>query len=147
VTKLNERQRLILLGVLQDQRRLAAMPWGDGLGMSRDALGRHRLRVQYAREGMVAVSLEQWLGYPPSNSDHVLCCREYRRLEGMGLLKRCNPFGSNRTTHLKLTADGIRVAERLLADEYGLDPDTPPINMDELQFDIAELLASPLPAE
>ncbi len=116
----NERQRLILMGVLQDQKRLAEMPWGDAHGMSRDALGRHRLRIHQAREGMVPMALENWLGHTPSNSEHVLCCRECQRLEGMGLLARCNPFGGRRTTHLKLTPMGQCVADQLMAEEYGL---------------------------
>ncbi len=41
----NDRQRLILMGVFQDQKHLAAMPWGDDPSMSRDTLGRHRLRM------------------------------------------------------------------------------------------------------
>ncbi len=116
----NERQRLILMGVLQDQKRLAEMPWGDAHGMSRDALGRHRLRIHQAREGMVPIALENWIGHQPTNSEHVLYHREHQRLEGMGLLVRCNPFGGHRTTHLKLTPAGKRVAEQLMAEEYGL---------------------------
>jgi hypothetical protein len=116
----NERQRLILMGVLQDQKRLAEMPWGDAHSMQRDALGRHRLRIRQAREGLVPMTLEEWIGHMPSNSEHVLYHRENQRLEGMGLLVRCNPFGGHRTTHLKLTPAGRRVAEQLLAEEYGL---------------------------
>lgn len=119
--KLNNRQRRILVGMLQDQQRLAAMPWGDDHSMSRDALRRHRLRIRQAREGMVPMALEDWLGHPTTNSDHVLCHRACLRLEGMGLVVRCNPFGGQRTTHLKLTPAGRRVAERLLAEEYGQD--------------------------
>jgi len=117
--KFNARQRLLLIGVLQDQKRLADLPWNDG-GIPRDALGRYRLRIRQAREGMVPIALEDWLGHFPSNSEHVLFHREYARLEGMRLLVRCNPFGGRRTTHLKLTPSGRRTAERLLADEYGL---------------------------
>ena len=115
--QLNDRQWLILTGVLQDLQRLAAMPCGDDYGMSRVALGRHRLRAQRARAGLVPMALENWMGHAPSNSEHVLCHREYARLEDMGLLVRCNPLGGRRTTHLKLTAAGRRVAERLLAEE------------------------------
>jgi hypothetical protein len=113
----NDRQRLILMGVLQDQRRLAATHWGDGHSMSRDALGRHRLRIHQAREGLVPMALENWIGHMPSNSEHVLYHREYLRLEDMGMLVRCNLSGGRRTTHLKLTPAGTRAAERLLAEE------------------------------
>ena len=119
--QLNERQRLILMGVLQDQKRLAAMPWGDGHGMSRLAMGRDRLRIRQAREGMVPMALEAWLGHAPTNSDRVLCSREFQRLEDMGLVVRCNPMGGHRTTHLKLTPAGREVAQRVLAEEHGLE--------------------------
>ena len=119
----NERQRLILMGVLQDQKRLAEMPWGDAHSMQRDALGRHRLRIRQAREDLVPMALENWIGHLPSNSEHVLYHREHQRLEAMGLLVRCNPFGGHRTTHLKLTPAGRRVAEQLLAEEYGAGTD------------------------
>ena len=118
--QLNDRQRRILLGVFQDQRRLAGADW-NGCGMSRDALGRHRLRVRQARQGMAPMALEEWLGRPATNSDRVLCHRACVQLEGMGLLVRCNPYGGRRTTHLKLTSAGRRVAEKLLAEEYGRD--------------------------
>ena len=144
LTSLTSRQKSILLGVIRDQRRLADLPWGDGHGMSRDALGRHRLRIQYAKEGLVPMSLESWLGHPPSNSDRVLCCRERQRLEDMGLLERHNPFGrSKRTAYVKLTRDGMAVAKRLMMEEYGIDIDNP-LKLDELEFmpiDWSELMA------
>ena len=140
----NDRQRLILMGVLQDQKRLAAMPWGDNHSMSRDALGRHRLRVRQAREGMAPMALEDWIGHMPSNSEHVLYHREYQRLEGMGLLVRCNPFGGYRTTHLKLTPAGRHVAEKLLAEEYGQDAD----GIDEMiDWSSVEFLPIEMPPE
>ena len=140
LTSLTWRQKSILLGVIRDQRRLAALPWGDGHGMSRDALGRHRLRIQYAKEGLVPMSLESWLGHPPSNSDRVLCCRERQRLEDMGLLERHNPFGrSKRTAYVKLTRDGTEIAKRLMLEEYGVDIDNP-VKFDELDIDWSQLL-------
>lgn len=139
---LNERQRLILIGVLQDQRYLAGLPWGDPHSMPRDALGRHRLRVREAREGLVPMNLDGWIGRAPTNSDCVLHHREYARLEGMGLLERHNPHGGRRTSHLRLTAEGIRIAEKLLAEEYGLD------DLDEI-IDLSkfELLPVEIPAD
>jgi hypothetical protein len=112
--QLNERQRLILIGVCRDRKRLAAMPWNDR-GISRQAVGRHRLRISQARDGMVPMALENWLERPPTNSDHVLCHRACVSLEGMGLILRCNPSGGRRTTHLKLTPAGLSLAEKLLA--------------------------------
>ncbi len=140
----NDRQRRILIGVLQDQQRLAAMPWGDEHGMSRDALGRRRLCIRHARQGMVPMALEDWLGYPPTNSDHVLCHRACVQLEGMGLLVRCNPFGGQRTTHLKLTPAGRHAAERLLAEETGVSED----DIDEtIDWSKVELMPIEMPQE
>lgn len=121
--RLNDRAKMILMGVLEDQKRLAAMSLAANGGMSREARGRRRLLILRAREGKVPLALEDWLGRAPTNSDRVLFCRECRRLEGMGLLVRCNDFGGRRTTHLKLTPQGRRAAERVLAEEYGLDGD------------------------
>ena len=140
----NDRQRRILIGVLQDQQRLAGMPWGDDHSMSRDALGRHRLRIRHARQGMVPMALEDWLGHPATNSDHVLCHRACIQLEGMGLLVRCNPFGGQRTTHLKLTPAGRHAAERLLAEECAQGAD----GIDEMiDWSSVELMPIEMPPE
>ena len=142
--QLNDRQRRILIGVLQDQQRLADMPWGDDHSMSRDALGRHRLRIRHARQGMVPMALEDWLGHPATNSDHVLCHRASVQLEGMGLLVRCNPFGGQRTTHLKLTPAGRHAAQRLLAEEYAQSAD----DIDEMiDWSSVELMPIEMPPE
>lgn len=117
----NERQRLILIGILQDQKRLAAMSWGDDHNMSRDALGRHRLRIHQAREGLVQMALEDWIGRRPTNSEHVLFHRACVQLEALGLIERHNFYGGRRTTHLRLTPAGRRAAEQLLFEEYGLE--------------------------
>jgi hypothetical protein len=141
--QLNGRQRLILLGVLQDQRQLA-LPWGDDHGMSRDALGRRRLRIRQAREGMVPMALEGWIRHMPSNSEHVLYHRACVQLEGMGLLERHNLAGGARTTHLKLTPAGRWVAQRLLAEEYAQGTD----GIDEMiDWSSVELMPIEMPAE
>lgn len=114
---LNDRQRQILLGVLEDRQRLAAMdPAQPGIPYG-PARGAHRLRVRRAREGLVPMNLAGWIGRDPTNSDRVLFHRACVRLEGMGLLLRCNPAGGRRTTHLKLTAAGQSLARRLLDEE------------------------------
>ncbi|MBN1941922.1 MAG: hypothetical protein JW849_01385 [Phycisphaerae bacterium] len=41
----------------------------------------------------------------------------------MGLIERCNLIGGRRTTRLRLTPEGQRMAEELLAEEYGPDID------------------------
>lgn len=114
---LTGRQRAILTGVLADQRHLSALPVGADAGLSRDQLGRRRIIVRDAQVGMVPMNLSGWLGHVPTNSDCVLCHREYLRLEGMGLLERHNLRGGRRTSHLRLTPAGRWVAESLLEEE------------------------------
>lgn len=117
---LNERQRIVLLGVLEDQHHLADMPTDVGSRIDR---GRRRIIVRNASAGLAPLNLAGWLGRAPTNSEHVLFHREYLRLEGMGWVERCNLTGGRRTTHLKLTPEGQRMAEELLAKEYGPDVD------------------------
>ena len=119
--QLNERQRLILMSILLDQRRLAGLPWRDVNGMPRSAVGRYRLRIQMARQGLVPVAVHNWLDRSPTASEVVLFSREYERLAGKGLLERHNRHGGRRTSHLKLTPAGRRIAEQVLAEESGLD--------------------------
>jgi hypothetical protein len=117
---LTQRQRTVLLGLLEDQRDLADMPTDVGSRLDR---GRQRITVRNAQNGLVPMNLPGWLGRAPTNSDHVLFHREYLRLEGMGLIERVSLTGGRRTTHLRLTRAGRRVAEALWADEYGPDAD------------------------
>jgi hypothetical protein len=112
---LNERQRIVLLGILEDQRTLAEMPTDYGSRIDR---GRHRIIARNASAGLVPMNLAGWLGRAPTNSEHVLFHREYLRLEDMGLIERCNLTGGRRTTHLRLTPEGQRMAE-----EYGPETD------------------------
>jgi len=131
---LTGRQRAILVGVLTDQRHLSALPVGSNVGLSRDQLGRRRMIVRDAQAGLVPMNLADWLGHVPTNSDCVLCHREYTRLEGMGLLERHNQRGGRRTSHLRLTPAGRWVAETLLTEE-------PPAAAEDTgdEFDLANL--------
>ena len=142
--QLNDRQRLILMGTYQDQKHLAALPWSGDVGVSRDALGRYRLRIRHAREGLVPMNLADWIGHAPTNSECVLFHREYARLEDLGLIERHNPYGGRRTSHLRLTEAGRVLAERLLAEEMGTDSDTPGQGMD---WSNVELMPIELPPE
>lgn len=117
---LSQRQRTVLLGVLEDQRRLADMPTDVGSRLDR---GRQRITVRNAQQGLVPMNLPGWLDRAPTNSDHVLFHREYLRLEGMGLIERVSLTGGRRTTHLRLTPTGRRMAEAILAEGYGPDAD------------------------
>ena len=115
--ELNDRQRLVMAGVLKDHFTLLNLPTGGDTGLPREQLGRRRLVVGDARDGYVPMNLSVWIGHVPSNSECVLFHREYARLEGMGLLVRHNLRGGRRTSHLKLTAAGRWIAEGLLAEE------------------------------
>ena len=133
---LTGRQRAILVGVLADQRHLAALPVGADMGLSRDQLGRRRMIVRDAQAGLVPMNLAGWLGHVPSNSECVLCHREYLRLEGMGLLERHNQRGGRRTSHLRLTPAGRWVAEGLLAEEstVAIDETVEPLDIADLDM-------------
>jgi len=115
----NERQRVVLVNIFLDRDRLAGLPCGSDCGLPRLALGGRRIAVQNAKAGIVPLDVHRWLGRPPTPSEQVLFHREYLKLEGMGLVRRINLRGGRRTTHLRLTALGERVAERLLAEEVG----------------------------
>jgi hypothetical protein len=140
--QLNERQQVILMGILHDQKRLAGLPWGGEVGVSRDALGRHRLRIRYAREGLVPMNLADWIGHAPTNSECVLFHREYARLEDMGLIVRHNPYGGRRTSHLRLTEAGRVLAEHLLVEDLGTEGDT---NGQAIDWSNVELMPIELP--
>jgi len=142
--QLNERQRLILMGVLHDQQRLASLPWSGDVGVPRDILGRYRLRIRHAREGLVPMDLADWIGRAPTNSECVLFHREYARLEDLGLIQRHNLHGGRRTSHLKLTEGGRALAERLLAEELGMDGHA---DGQAIDWSAVELLPIDLPQE
>jgi hypothetical protein len=132
---LTQRQRTVLLGVIEDQRRLVDMPTDVGSRLDR---GRQRITVRNAQNGLVPMNLPGWLGRAPTNSDHVLFHREYLRLEGMGLIERVSLTGGRRTTHLRLTPAGRRMAEALWAEEYGPDADED-IDWTNVEFEPIEL--------
>jgi len=131
---LTQRQRAVLLGVLEDQRRLANMPTEIGSRLDR---GRQRITARNAQNGLVPMNLPGWLGRAPTNSDHVLCHRECLRLEGMGLIQRVALTGGRRTTHLRLTPAGWRTAEALLAEECGPEADDD-IDWENVEFEPIE---------
>ena len=132
--QLNERQRLILMGVLRDQRELINLPVGADAGLSRDQLGRRRLAVRAAQTGLVPMNLAGWIGHVPSNSECVQYHREYSRLEGLGLLERHNLRGGRRTSHLRLTRTGRWVAEGLLAEEAPADEPDEPLDIGDVDL-------------
>jgi hypothetical protein len=123
--QLNERQQIVVCGVLRDRDYLAAQSCAWDCGLSRQALGVRRIEVSNAQAGLVPINLHGWIGRQPTASEFVLFHREYVRLASMGLIERISRYSSRRTTHLKLTAAGERVAARLLAEDGGADREQP----------------------
>ncbi|MFM9966031.1 MAG: hypothetical protein ACKV2Q_33030 [Planctomycetaceae bacterium] len=112
--KLNQRERLILVGVLRDREHWAAQDW-QGPALRHGAeLGAYRIRISDARQGLVAMNAADWLGHALTSSESVMLCRAYKRLETLGLLERCNLGGySERTSHLRLTEAGEASAREI----------------------------------
>jgi hypothetical protein len=134
---LSWRQEAILAGILRDQRAIAAAGWHAGDNLPPQQRGRHRMAFRRASEGLVAMNLASWLGYVPTPSDRVGLARDCQRLADMGLLERHNLAGGARTTHLRLTEAGRKVAEGILGAEE------PPIATGE-PLDLADLDLSSL---
>jgi len=133
-TQLNERQQLIIMGILRDLCRIlratvnyrkvnSSRPGQATAGARRGQRERHLRNVRAAREGLASVNLWRWLGRSPSGVDRVLCHRELLRLESMGLLTRKSGRSGRRTTHVKLTPIGQRIARKLLANQNATDAD------------------------
>lgn len=134
VVNLTARQRLILVAVLTDCRLLAeGAGAADLASMPSARRGRFVLVAARARRGLVRPALERWLGGTPTASERVLFSRDYRRLEAMGLLERVNERRGRRTTHLRLTEAGKRLAEAILSAGVGTaggecEPDDEPFS-------------------
>lgn len=140
-TQLTWRQRLVLAGVLRGLGRLITNS-RNAAGTTSAALSRRqRRRIQAAKAGLAAVHLAGWLGREPARAERMAFSREYAALERLGLLARVNVHGGLRTTHLRLTTAGRKIAEALLSEE-------PADAADEL-LDIGdlELLPFDLPVE
>ena len=134
------RQEAILAGILRDQRAIAAAGWHAGDNLPPQQRGRLRVAFRRASEGLVAMNLASWLGFVPSPSDRVGLARDCQRLAALGLLERHNLTGGGRTTHLRLTEAGRKMAEGILGAEE------PPIATDKAgePLDIADLELMPI---
>ena len=140
--ELNYYQQLIVIGIMKHRRdvvtsRFAGVVADVGLsrGLSREARQRRRLAAYDAQAGLVPMRLANLLGHAPTPGERVRFHREYARLEAMGLLKRHAGQSGRRTTHVKLTASGQKIACQLLAQQDTV-ADEP--------FDIEELPLLPL---
>ena len=112
--RITDNLRIVLRGICEDAeslRQLAALPfWEPGLS-NRQAARKRLLLVDFQQYG-VPLDFGRWLGHPPSPSESASLSRSVRRMEEEGLLVRFNANGQ--TTHVRLTAEGESLAERLL---------------------------------
>ena len=113
--KLNAKEKAVLAGVLRDAEDLAGLDPAS-LGLPHGvALGRVKMKVADAKGGHVPMNLAGWIGHAPSHSESVMFHRAYKRLEALGLVERANLYGyGKRTSHLRLTDAGERIARQLL---------------------------------
>ena len=130
--ELGIRAETILLGVYEDRERLAGRDAhaADHQPFRQKCL--YRLDLANARQGLVPLDLEGWLGHVPTSSERVMFHHEGVRLEGLGLLKRHNLRGGRRTTHLRLTAEGERLAREMLGENAAAEVGA--LNLDEIKF-------------
>jgi hypothetical protein len=109
---MNDREQFVLANVLADKRHYSAQEV-TAFGGDRFARARHNRIVNEARQGIVPLDPSRWLGRPPTASEATLFCRSYAALERRGFVARLAGMGG-RTTHLKLTPEGERIAAELL---------------------------------
>jgi hypothetical protein len=57
----------------------------------------------------------------------------------MGLLARVSRWGGQRTTHVRLTAEGRTAAERLLAEDRQAEASDLPIDWSQVELPLIEL--------
>ncbi|HOI53861.1 MAG TPA: hypothetical protein PLP01_01295 [Phycisphaerae bacterium] len=129
---LSPRAETILMGVYEDRQRLADMDMHAADRQSARLKGQHRLDIIRARQGLVPLDLAGWLDREPTPSERVMFHHEQVRLEGLGVLERHNLSGGRRTTHLRLTAEGERLARELLGVDEAAEVGT--VNLDEIEF-------------
>ncbi len=112
--QLSTSEALILPAAFRARQRLAGRdPWQPGIPRTR--LGAYRTEILNARDGLIPLSLADWIGHMPTQNERVLYCRAYASLEAKGLAERVSLYGARRTTHLKLTEQGEALARKLLA--------------------------------
>ena len=114
---LTPNMKTLLVAILEEVRRLEAVPDKPPPGMDRDQWRMlWRERREYEQFG-VRHDLAQWLGYLPSPSESAVFSRALRNIEAMGLVLRVNRWGGSKTTHVRLTAGGMAEAERLAKEQ------------------------------
>jgi hypothetical protein len=114
--KLTERQQAILIGVLRDATRLAAMTPQYEHGNR--ALVMEREDIANAHQWRVRCNPGRWLRCSMTPSLSTMVSRTYSQLEAKGLVERCAlGYVSTFTTHIGLTPAGIDEAKHLIAAE------------------------------
>jgi len=112
---LTPNMRMLLVAILEEIRRLEAVPDRPPGGMDWERWRTFWLeRKEYEQFG-VRHDLARWLGHTPSPSESAVFSRALRNMEAMGLLLRVNCYGGGRATHVQLTDEGRMEAERLVA--------------------------------
>ena len=114
---LTPNMKTLLVAILEEMRRLEAVPDRPASGMDREQWRTQWYeRRDYERFG-VHHDLALWLGHTPTPSDSAVFSRALRNMEDMGLLVRVNRYGGRRATHVQLTDMGRTEAERLVAEQ------------------------------
>jgi hypothetical protein len=118
--RLTTRQQLILSGALRDLTHYTALTPRFEPGDLR--LVAERVRIDDATHGIVRTDPAAWLHKALTPSEYVMLCRDYRRLESLGLIERL-AFGMDgaRQTHIRLTDAGRELAEKFEAQEAPAD--------------------------
>lgn len=113
--------RVVLTALLADEARIrdehqrASELWHrDRFAYDRHEYGQIRARCEDLERLGVPSNLGGWLGHEPSPSDSASFSRTTRTMEAAGLIERHNWLGGHRTTHIKLTPAGEKVAKRIV---------------------------------
>jgi hypothetical protein len=107
----------ILVAILEEMRRLEAVPDKPPPGMDREQWRTQWYeRRDYERFG-VPHALARWIGHAPTPSESAVFSRTLRNMEAMGLVVRISRWDGRRATHVQLTEIGRAEAERLVVDQ------------------------------
>ena len=118
---LTPNMRMLLVAILEEIRRLEAVPDRPPGGMDWERWRTFWLeRKEYEQFG-VPHDLARWLGHAPTPSESAVFSRTLRNMEDLDLLARISRWGGRRATHVQLTALGRAAAEKIaLENEQGL---------------------------
>ena len=123
---LTPNMKTLLVAILEEMRRLEAVPDRPVPGMDREQWRTQWYeRRDYKRFG-VHHDLALWLGHAPTPSDSAVFSRALRNMEDRGLVIRISQWDGRRATHIQLTDMGRAEAERLVAEQAAAPADRPP---------------------